>query len=87
MNFFAACARLKGFECEDPLDTAAVIVFIPFPEAVLKGVVHVQRRKDHLYFNFIDIQTPHPHLICEFAYGSFYFHKSDHVIVRYNIRE
>ena len=37
MNFFAACARLKGFECEDPLDTAAVSVFIPCPEAVLKG--------------------------------------------------
>lgn len=46
----AACATLKAFECVDPLDTQAILPSIPFPESVLKGVVHVTRRWEHLYF-------------------------------------
>ena len=45
-----ACAKLKEFECSDPLDAARILPYIPFPESVLKGVVYVERRQDFLYF-------------------------------------
>lgn len=50
-EIIAACATLKAFECDDPLDTQAILPSISFPATALEGVTHVTRRWEHLYYH------------------------------------